>query len=187
MQRLSSSQPMRRGFSLVEVLVVIAIIAVLAAISYPIASKMIKKSNIEKNRAIAMTVERGIEDFYDEYGYFPIDVGTDEELLQSQLVDMLNTLAGNTKDLNAKGKNFISSLADAANGRSGLVYGSGDNIDSLVTSFGGQFSIILDGTYDNQIKEPSRFGDTTVKGKRSLIWCFGEEADDENAIITTWQ
>ena len=187
MKKSSASHLSRRGFSLVEVLVVIAIIAVLAAVAYPIANKMIKKSKVEKNHAIAVTLERGIEDFYDEYGYFPIDAGSDDELSQVDLVDMLNALAGNTKERNTKGKNFISSLADASNGRSGLVYGASNDISALASSFGGQFQIILDGDFNEEIDEPALFGNATIKEKRSLIWCFGEEEDDETAYTTTWQ
>ncbi len=189
MKKSSSTQLTRRGFSLVEILVVTVIIAVLAGVAFPIAGKMIKSSKVEKNRAIAVTLERGIEDFYGEYGYFPIDVNSDDELSNAEIVDLLKELHGSASDLeyNTKGKNFIASLPDASNGRGGLVYSSGNAIDSLVSSFGGQFSIVLDGTFDEEIDEPSAFGNTTIKGKRSLIWCFGEEQDDENSITTTWQ
>jgi prepilin-type N-terminal cleavage/methylation domain-containing protein len=187
MQKISSPSHLRRGFSLVEILVVIAIIAVLAAIAYPVANKMIKKGQIEKNRGIVMGLEMAIDQFYDEYGHYPIDPDSDNELSQADLLNLLNALAGNNQDRNTKGKNFISSLPDASNQRGGLVYGASNDISSLANSFGGEFQIILDGNFDEEIDEPTKFGSTTIKGKRSLIWCFGEEPADEQAITTSWQ
>ena len=93
MQKISSPSHLRRGFSLVEILVVIAIIAVLAAIAYPVANKMIKKGQIEKNRGIVMSLEMAIDQFYDEYGYYPFEPSSDQ-LTDVQIIDMLNELHG---------------------------------------------------------------------------------------------
>lgn len=183
----SRSKSSRSGFSLVEVLVVTVIIAVLAAVIFPVAGKMIKKGKLEKNREIIVVLERAIEDFYDEYGYHPIAGESEEKLSKSEKIDLLEELAGVTSNRNTNEKNFLKAMPAATNKRNGLIYGTDDSIKGLATSFGGEFEIILDANYDEEIDEPNEFGNTIVKARRSLIWCYGEEKEDESAIITSWQ
>lgn len=182
MQKFSSSHLTRRGFSLVEVLVVIAIIAVLAAVSYPIANKMIKKSKVEKNRAIITTLERAIDQFYDEYGYYPIEP-LSNELSDGDIIAMLNELHGSGDNLtyNTKGKNYIGSMPDASSKRGGLVWG-GDQIDEFRHTFtpvdgrDSDFFILLDSDYDKTITvTDSDYQSKDIKGKRALIWSKGED------------
>ncbi len=186
MQKFSSSHLSRRGFSLVEVLVVIAIIAVLAAVAYPVANKMIKKSKVEKNRAIVTTLERAIDQFYDEYGYYPLEPTTDE-LSDGDIIAMLNELHGNGDSLkyNTKGKNYISSIPDASSKRGGLVW-VGDQIDEFRHTFtpadgrDSDFFILLDSDYDKEIMvTDSDYTARDIKGKRILIWSKGEDLVEE--------
>jgi len=182
MQKPLSSQLTRRGFSLVEVLVVIAIIAVLAAISYPIAGKMIKSSKLEKNRSVITTLEIAIDQFYDEYGYYPIAPANDI-LSDGEIIEMLNELHGSLENLkfNTKGKNYISSMPDSSSKRNGLVW-NGDTIDEFrhaftpVNSSDSDYYIQIDLDYNDVIKvSDSDYTIRDVTGKRALIWSKGED------------
>ena len=183
----SRAKSSRSGFSLVEILVVTVIIAILAAVIFPVAGKMIKKGKLEKNREIAVGLERAIDDFYTEYGYLPIAGESEEKLSRAEQIELLEELAGFSTDRNTNEKNFLSAIPAAKGKRSGLIYGTNDSIKGLADSFGGSFEIILDASYDEQIDEPNEFGNDVIKGRRSLIWCYGEEKEDESAIITNWQ
>ena len=184
MQKISSPTHLRRGFSLVEILVVIAIIAVLAAIAYPVANKMIKKGQIEKNRGIVMSLEMAIDQFYDEYGYYPFEPSTDQ-LTDQETIDMLNELhGGDNLAYNTKGKNYISSIPDASkNKRGGLVWSGGANpqIEAFRHTFTpvagkSDFYIMLDSDYDEQISvTDTDYTAKDIKGKRALIWSKGED------------
>ena len=184
MQKISSPSHLRRGFSLVEILVVIAIIAVLAAIAYPVANKMIKKGQIEKNRGIVMSLEMAIDQFYDEYGYYPLKQPASDELTAQEIIDMLNELhGGDNLAYNTKGKNYISSIPDASSKRAGLVWSGGANsqIEAFRHTFTpvagkSDFYIMLDSDYDEQISvTDTDYTPKTIKGKRALIWSKGED------------
>ncbi len=179
----------RRGFSIVEVLIVTAIIATLAAIAFPLAGKMIKSSKLEKNREITEVLEQAIDRFYNEYGYFPIKID-ESEVLESdtnKFTTMLDELIGSKDNLkyNMKGINFLEAMPEAKRSHSGIVRLS-DDIESLKNSFGGNFSIKFDSTYDEVLTAPGVLGGKDIKGKRSLIWCFGEDTSDFNDVITNW-
>lgn len=185
----SSKSPIRRGFSLVEVLVVIVIISVLAAVAYPVAGKVIKSSNIEKNRALVKAVDAAITKFYADYNYLPSEVASDKKLSSKETIDLLRELAGQNKERNTKGKNYLEGIPMAKNNRNGLSYGAGDEIDGFYSAFGGDVFIILDGDYDGKIRRPAGLpGDTKdIRSRKALIWTLGEEDEDEAAIVMSWQ
>ncbi|MDA3872723.1 MAG: prepilin-type N-terminal cleavage/methylation domain-containing protein [Kiritimatiellae bacterium] len=71
MSRLSNIQS-RRGFTLIEMLVVIAIIAILAGFLFPAISKGILTAKRNRAGAEAKAIASAIELFYKDYGYLPV-------------------------------------------------------------------------------------------------------------------
>jgi len=62
---------MKKGFTLIELIVVIAIIAILAAIIAPNAFKAIEKAKISKAVADMKTIKTGVLTFYADTGGYP--------------------------------------------------------------------------------------------------------------------
>ena len=187
--RSCSSPKQRKAFSLVEVLVVIAIIGVLAAVSFPVAGKVAKSANIEKNRALVKALDGAISEFYTDYNYLPHEVNSDTKLSNNETIDMLRELAGQRKERNTKGKNYLIGIPTAKNDRNGLRYGSGDDIDGFFCSFGGDVYVVLDGDYDGKINKPASVPTSArdIRGRKALVWTLGEEEDDEDAIVMSWK
>ena len=190
-----NSHPTRSGFSLVELLVVIAIIAGLAAIAFPIAGKMIKSGDLEKNREITKALELSIDRFYEKYGYYPADLDGKSDtsnFTDQSLVDVLIELEGKEDDLefNINGINFIEAIPEGSNGRGGIIRTSSGEIDMFINKSGQEFNLRFDTDFDNAIDEPSldlEDQGEEVRGKRTLIWSYGEELDNKDDIITNWR
>ncbi|MFC5051289.1 type II secretion system protein [Rubritalea spongiae] len=185
------TRTIRPGFSLIEILIVVAIITGLAAIAFPVANKVIKSGNLEKNREMTVALERAIDRFYGEYGYYPVEVSDDDTLDTSEIEQLLSELEGTQDNLeyNIKGINFLEGFAEGKNNRGGLLRTSSGDIDGLKNTFGQNFEIIIDGDFDKTI-EPPALGledeGEDIVGKRVLIWSQGEDNATED-IITNWR
>ena len=61
----------KRGFTIVEMLMVIAVLAVLTGIVATAATSVIRKSRVRKTEALRIALQTGIATFYQQKGYWP--------------------------------------------------------------------------------------------------------------------
>ena len=160
----------KRGFTLVELLVVIVIIAILASLAVPVTNKVMEMANTTRTKAVMKDLQVAIGHFRTEYNRFPVDLtGTsggddidpiitdDTTPLISVLMAMTDPNAGGP-NLNPRGIKFID-LAIAKNGQSfGIVdpsggTGAGGNV-RLLDIWGLPYRIMLDTNLDNRIENP---------------------------------
>ena len=161
----------------------------MAAVAFPVAGKVIKSGNVEKNRAIVKALDAAITKFYSDYNYLPSEVASDKKLSSQETIDLLRELAGQRKERNTKGKNYLEGIPTAKNKVNGLSYGLGDDIDGIYSSFGGDIFIILDGDYDGQIRRPAGTAGEAkdIRGRKALVWTLSEEEGDEAANVYSWK
>ncbi len=70
---MNSPNPIdRKGFTLIEMLVVIAIIAVLASLLIPAITRTLGSAKRSRAAADARDIASAVEMFFDDYGYFPV-------------------------------------------------------------------------------------------------------------------
>ena len=84
----------RRGFTIVEMLMVIAVLAVLTGIVATAATSVIRKSRESRNKALKNALQTGIATFYQQKGYWPPDKNGK---LQQWANDGLDSSARNRK------------------------------------------------------------------------------------------
>lgn len=96
---------MKRGFTIVELLMVVGIIAVLLGIVTTAASSSVKMSRRRKAQALCTMVEAGLATYYAQKDEWPItdlpdDKGVEASLTGEQVRNCVRTLVQETKDGN---------------------------------------------------------------------------------------
>jgi len=186
----------KNGFTLVELLVVISIIAVLAAVGFAAGNMAIQKARKLTALAAATSIESAVNNFYSEYGSLPDTINTDAELDTSKDTDFLNVLLGyelaTGTVLNTKGIRFLT-IKETKSKKGGLALsgGSSPTATGLYDPWGGGYKVMLDGDY-NEIIEPKPKGGvkTTLNGKRVAVWSDGADGATDTGKasddVKTW-
>ena len=118
----------QKGFTLIELMIVVAIIAILAAIAISQYQDYVIRSQVSEGSALADGVKTAVAEFYQNKGYFPA----------------ANSSAGLATDSSIKGQ-YVSSVTVASGSTSGLIgayYGGKKANSKISTSDNLQFSAV---------------------------------------------
>lgn len=180
------TRPSRRansGFTLVELLVVISIIVVLAAMSFGAANMAINKAKRTQALNDAMGLQSAIERYYNEYSKLP-DFGMtgDEATTDGQSgAELLKILLGK-EDVASGMQNprqivFLNAKESKSKAKGGLVYSSGGssaNPEGYYDAWGNPFHIKIDDDYDQEIKDPLTTGGI-IRNKIAIVYSYGPD------------
>ncbi len=89
MRKIRKALESKEGFTLVELLVVIAVLGILAAIAVPRFADMRAKARETKAIAEVKQVQTGLELYYAEHGVYPAD-GADLDAADGPLIEYIN-------------------------------------------------------------------------------------------------
>jgi prepilin-type N-terminal cleavage/methylation domain-containing protein len=177
----------RNGFTLVELLIVISIIMVLAALGFAGVQNALKNAKKVQSLNMATNLAMGIQNFYDEYGYLPVsNPGAGSYQTNSgDGVTILKVLvakeATGNSQLNTKYINYLT--IKAAKGRkAGMDYGSsGSDPNGLYDAWGKPFTIIFDDDYNDEITLPSNLKLGTdpalIRGAKAIVVSPGADGN----------
>lgn len=204
MKSLSSrrlfSRSVYRAFSLLELLVAIAIIAILAGILYPTSlavMKQVKKARAENS---ASHLRNAISTYLVEYRKLPVSDSRlqEEDAEMTSGPELMNILCASPRETepgarNPRGIVFYEDRVARPMGEgrfhSGLRYDSGDDI-TLYDPWGEPFRVVLDTDSNGRVSVPGwdsrNLGDQLVSGV--LVWSAGPDGSDDAASdnITSW-
>jgi prepilin-type N-terminal cleavage/methylation domain-containing protein len=173
--KLSPSRPDRRAFTLIEMLVVIAIIAILAGFLFSAISKGILTSKRNKAGIEARNIAAAIEMFFKDYGYMPVpaadqgftpgpgngDYGQEQvqPISAAYSKEIIKVLMGENKVINPKGTLYLDSNSPIKDGE-------------YLDPWGNQYLIKLDLDYDGKIEFFSQPDQYT---KRAIVVSLGAD------------
>ncbi len=194
--QVSGFEHQGRGFTLVELLVVITIIALLAGLLLPVIIGAIKKAEITKAKNEVMAIATAVEQYQVEYGRYPGQSSSSPDHPYSgNYQNLINTLRGN--DLksggytNPRGMVFLS-VEDPSNK---TTVASALNF-VMTDPWGNRYEVIADWNYDNNIDQPANKADGgNVFGRGVAVWSYGPNAKtgslkqdaNDNTHIRSWK
>lgn len=172
----------KRAFTLIELLVVIGIIALLAGLSFPAISGVMRKAKRARCSAAIKDVQLGVKAYQVEYNRYPLaNTAGETPIALSEGEPLLNVLLGqNVNKLNPRQIVFLESPM-GRNGAGGLVGSEGSF--GLHDVWGQAYEVVMDSNYDNRIANPdSANSDETISGDASptlitgtIVYSLGED------------
>ncbi|MFT5109444.1 MAG: prepilin-type N-terminal cleavage/methylation domain-containing protein [Verrucomicrobiales bacterium] len=169
------------GFTLLELLIVISIIAILAAIAFPATSLVMNQARKAQASQQVSGIVNAIKLFETQYSVLPISGSGGEEEIDTDQA-FVDILTGVDTTGNPKGTPFLEGReAKKARGnkpaRAGLVQ-EGNGSQSLVDPWGNYYVVKMDANDDNEIDVPER--DNPVRAK-AVAWCYGKPTTASDA------
>jgi prepilin-type N-terminal cleavage/methylation domain-containing protein len=180
-------QNARRGFSLMELMVVITIIAILSSIIIPAGHAV--QSNMKKVQAQKTCTElrTALMSYFTEYKRFPAfpnaaGGGADGTFATDASSPVMSVLLGTNATLNRRSIQFFSTRPAKAKGMPGLYRSADGSVVELLDPFlsgsegnSNPYFIMIDMNYDNTLQVPSRTdqGATEQIFTNVAVWSYG--------------
>ena len=176
----------RRGFTLVELLVVIAIIAVLASLGFAGFNMAIQKAKKTSAKAAISSLVQACNDFYEDNSQLPLNEGAtaDQERLSDN--DLMSILVGLETASEENPTQTTYFKYKKASGKGQNMYDGLDRNQSQAQLFGPWknkqendrfYRLMMDYDFNEEIDEPSNLGNERQFGQRVLAYHFGKDGE----------
>jgi len=188
----AGAKPRLRGFTLIELLLVISILSILMGFLFASLKAVRRYSREVSTRTELAHLEAAFRQFYDHYGYWPVDndvgvnqyVPINEEMIQALSGVKSPTLSGVTdNDPNPDRIPFFE-----------IVRKNSDNqaINAWGESLGGLYYVQFDLSGENTIElNIDGYSETLILHRPVVVWTYhpdrSSETDINKRILGSWQ
>ena len=197
---MKNRPPSLLAFSLLELLVVITIIGILAAIMVPTAGKIMEQAKKNKAKHTALSLKNAISTYQTEYRKLPVkpSLVSDSEIHLVSNSELMDVLCASPSQIHKGGLNprkitfYTDSTArPLGNGK----YHSGVRIDSdgsaeLYDPWGSHYYVVLDGDGNGRLKKPSwdEKTDSAELTAAIIVWSPGPDTESGKGSdnVKTW-
>ena len=176
-----------------ELLVVITIIGILAAMVFPVANGVLRKARKSQAQHTAMQLKQAITTYFTEYSRYPVKTSGggagDVQILSDR--GLMDVLLGSDNEtgkggLNPRKISFFSGRK--AKGGKGGVKLSGNGGGELFDPWGEYYRLILDTNRNDRVRDPSEGGQESIP-QSVIVWSSGIDTEDEEGNgddVVTW-
>lgn len=197
MQFQAASRP-ARGFTLFELMIVMVIIAILAAIAIPGTKSIIDRTRRAAAKNDALNLKNAIASYVTEYRRFPTRLNGPESGSAPILSDhaLMDILLGSDAETGPGGLNprrLVSFSGNPARPIGHGRYRSGVVLDdqgggTLWDPWGNHYRVILDLDGDSRVPAPGFLPGPGLLPQTIVIWSPGKDGSDEESEdnVTTW-
>ncbi len=161
-----------KAFTLIELMVVVAIIAILVTMTMPVINRAVQNARIARVQTEVSTLESAFRAYYNAYNIWPDgmgDVSSGTEVNDS----VVRVLTGEDRERNRRGIAFMEFPEGSLMG------------GSFVDAWEQPYLFVLDHNYDNEI-EVSGIPEGGTLRRRVAVWSPGPPDDDQQGAITSW-
>jgi len=166
----------RSGFTLVEMLVVIGIIAILASVLFSVGGSAIRAAQRARASQIANSLQTAALNYYNEYNAYPVPTGTTGDLLipdtdAATWPLWIEALCGNVNPFNST---TVAPTTIANSRNVAFLTMKGSDLVSMTDpapknplpaiAANNSFNIVFDSNYDNIVGDTPITGSTTTAG-----------------------